>query len=359
MIPISVCIIAKNEEENIEKCLQCLSKHPFEIIVVDTGSTDRTKESAQKYADKLLDFPWCNDFSKARNFSITHASHNWVLIIDCDEFVEKLDFTAIQKLIEEYPYAIGQLYRDNICYDKDHKLIHSYDHVERLFDRRLYYYTGNIHEQVTSRDGSQLYGFEIPLTVTHTGYSGSDDDLAAKAQRNINLLLTDLQKNPDDPYLYYQLGESFMLKGDYESAYSYYDQGFYLDVDENLEYVQRMIISYGYCMLYTNRIEKALSLENVYDSFCTIADFLFLMGNIYLQARQNDKALMEFLKATSCQRHFDEGTNSYRAYHNIGCIYEAYGQYEEARKFYLKAGNFPMSQERLANLPITTQNDIT
>ena len=108
MIPISVCIIAKNEEENIEKCLQCLSKHPFEIIVVDTGSTDRTKESAQKYADKLLDFPWCNDFSKARNFSIAHASHDWVLIIDCDEFVEKLDFTAIQKLIEEYPYAIGQ-----------------------------------------------------------------------------------------------------------------------------------------------------------------------------------------------------------------------------------------------------------
>ena len=351
MLPISVCMIVKNEEKNIENCLQRLSRHPFEIVVVDTGSTDKTKELVKKYADKLLDFLWCDDFSKARNFSISQASNDWVLIIDCDEFVEELDFTAIQKLMAEYPYAIGQLYRDNICYDKDHKPIHSYDYVERLFDRRLYYYTGSIHEQVTSRDGSQLYGFEMPLTVKHTGYNGSKEELEAKAQRNIRLLLTELQKDPKDPYLYYQLGESYMLKSDYENAYSYFDQGFYLDVDENLEYVQRMIISYGYSLLYTNRIEKALSLQNVYESFCTIADFLFLMGNIYLKARQNDKALLEFLKATSCSRHFDEGTNSYRAYHNIGCIYEAYGQYDEARKFYIQAGNFPMSLERLANLP--------
>ena len=103
--------------------------------------------------------------------------------------------------------------------------------------------------------------------------------------------------------------------------------------------------------LYTNRIEKALSLENVYDSFNTIADYLFLMGTIYLRARLNDKALMEFLKATTCTRHFDEGTNSFRAFHNIGCIYEAYGQYDEARKYYQKAGDFELSKERLANLP--------
>ena len=76
-----------------------------------------------------------------------------------------------------------------------------------------------------------------------------------------------------------------------------------------------------------------------------------LMGTIYLRARLNDKALMEFLKATTCTRHFDEGTNSFRAFHNIGCIYEAYGQYDEARKYYQKAGDFELSKERLANLP--------
>lgn len=351
MIPVSVCMIAKNEEKNIEKCLQRLHKHPLEIIVVDTGSTDRTRQLAEKYADRVLDFPWCNDFAKARNFAISQAANDWVLMIDCDEFVEKFDFRETQRLMSEFPNAIGQLYRDNICYDKDKNILHSYDYVERLFNRNYYKYEGSIHEQVVSIDGSELLGFEMPLTVTHTGYSGSDDDLLLKAKRNISLLLTELQKTPKDPYLYYQLGESYMLICDYENAYSYFDQGFYLDVDENLEYVQRMLISYGYSLLYTNRIEKALSLENVYDSFNTIADYLFLMGTIYLRARLNDKALMEFLKATTCTRHFDEGTNSFRAFHNIGCIYEAYGQYDEARKYYQKAGDFELSKERLANLP--------
>lgn len=351
MIPVSVCIIAKNEEKNIEKCLRGISKHPFEIIVVDTGSADRTKEIASRYADKLLDFTWVNDFSAARNFSIEAASHDWILVIDCDEFIDKLNFHEMQKLMTLYPHAIGQLTRDNICYNKNHELMHSTDLVERLFNRRLYHYEGTIHEQVVRKDGTQAYGFTFPLYVTHTGYSGSEEEINSKAERNISMLKAALEQTPEDPYLFYQLGESYMLRNDYENAFHYFDRGFYLDVDETLEYVQRMMNSYGYSMLYTGRIEKALTLANVYDSFNNNADFLFMMGNIYLKARINDKALLEFLRATGMKRHFDEGTNSYRAFHNIGCIYEAYGQYDEARKYYKKAGDFPLSKERLKNLP--------
>ena len=145
MIPVSVCIIAKNDEKNIEKCLPRLHKHPLEIIVVDTGSTDRTRQLAEKYADQVLDFPWCDDFAKARNFAISQAANDWVLMIDCDEFVEKFDFRETQRLMTEFPNAIGQLYRDNICYDKDKNILHSYDYVERLFNRNYYKYEGSIH----------------------------------------------------------------------------------------------------------------------------------------------------------------------------------------------------------------------
>lgn len=351
MIPVSVCIIAKNEEKNIEKCLRAIHKHPFEIVVVDTGSTDRTKEIAARYADKLLDFTWVNDFSAARNFSIQEASHDWILVIDCDEFIDKLNFQEMQKLMAQYPHAIGQLTRDNLCYNKSHQIMHSTDLVERLFNRRLYHYEGAIHEQVVRIDQTPAYGFTFPLFITHTGYCGTEEEITAKADRNINMLKAELERTPDDPYLYYQLGESYMLRNDYENAYQYFDQGFYLDVDESLEYVQRMIISYGYSMMYTNRIEKALYLENVRDAFADIADFLFMLGNVYLKATINDKALAEFINATKLTKHFDEGTNSFRAYHNIGCIYEAYGHYDEARKYYEKAGDFQMSVERLKNLP--------
>ncbi len=351
MLPVSVCIIAKNEEKNIEKCLRAIHKHPFEIVVVDTGSTDRTKEIAARYADKLLDFTWVEDFSAARNFSIKEASNDWILVIDCDEFIEKLNFQEMQKLMQQYPYAIGQLTRDNICYDQNHNVLHSSDLVERLFNRKYYHYEGTIHEQVVRIDKTQAYGFTFPLLISHTGYYGTEEEILAKSERNIRMLKAALEKDPTDPYLFYQLGESYMLRNDYENAFQYFDQGFYLDVDETLEYVQRMIVSYGYSMIYTGRIEKALTLANVCDAFGNNADFFFMLGNVYLKARLNNQALEAFVNATKQKRHFDEGTNSYRAFHNIGCIYEAYKHYDEARKYYQKAGDFALSKKRLKNLP--------
>ena len=84
-VPISVCIIAKNEEKYIEECLRKLKPYGFEIVVADTGSTDATKELASRYADKVVDFTWINDFSAARNFCAKQASNNWILALDCDE----------------------------------------------------------------------------------------------------------------------------------------------------------------------------------------------------------------------------------------------------------------------------------
>ncbi len=65
---LSICIITKNEEQNIDRCLKALVPYGLETIVVDTGSTDRTKQIAARYTDRLYDFPWCDDFSAAKNF---------------------------------------------------------------------------------------------------------------------------------------------------------------------------------------------------------------------------------------------------------------------------------------------------
>ncbi len=84
---ISVCIIAKNEETNIERCLKSLESYKFEIIVVDTGSTDRTKEIALQFTDGVFDYEWTDDFSAARNYAIEQATNDYILMIDCDEYV--------------------------------------------------------------------------------------------------------------------------------------------------------------------------------------------------------------------------------------------------------------------------------
>ena len=113
-MPISVCIIAKNEEKYIEDCLKKLQPYGFEIVVTDTGSTDRTREIAEKYADKVLDFEWINDFSAARNFCASQASNNWVLALDCDEYMESVDLMIIRIQMQQKPKQFVVICMKNI-----------------------------------------------------------------------------------------------------------------------------------------------------------------------------------------------------------------------------------------------------
>ena len=78
---LSICIITKNEEENIERCLQSFQKYDFELVVVDTGSTDQTKNIAYKYTSHVYDFEWCDDFAAAKNYAVSKASEEYVMVI--------------------------------------------------------------------------------------------------------------------------------------------------------------------------------------------------------------------------------------------------------------------------------------
>lgn len=88
MATISVCMIVKDEEENLPTCLDCLKDIADEIIVVDTGSSDATKEIAAKYTDIIYDFEWVGDFSKARNFAFSKATMDYIYSADADEYID-------------------------------------------------------------------------------------------------------------------------------------------------------------------------------------------------------------------------------------------------------------------------------
>ncbi len=91
MIKISVCMIVKNEETRLKNCLDSLKDIADEIIIVDTGSTDNTKNVASKYTDKIFDFPWINDFSAARNFAFSKATGDYIYSADADEIIDALN----------------------------------------------------------------------------------------------------------------------------------------------------------------------------------------------------------------------------------------------------------------------------
>ena len=117
MITISLCMIVKNEEEVLERCLNSLKGLMDEIIIVDTGSTDSTKEIAARYTDKIYDFSWCDDFAAARNFSFSKATQEYIYAPDADEVLDdtnrrrfmmlKAALLGIEKLLNKYPYEVS------------------------------------------------------------------------------------------------------------------------------------------------------------------------------------------------------------------------------------------------------------
>lgn len=348
MTPVSVCIITKNEEKNLEKCLQQLQTTPYEIVVVDTGSTDHTRQIAEKYATKVTDFEWVNDFSAARNFSLAQASHDWVLVIDSDEFLEEIDLAAVDSFIRKSPRKIGRILIRNFTQEEGASL----DRVERFFSRKCYCYEGIVHEQVVPRQGIAYAIEPVPITVGHVGYAGTPEENEAKARRDRELLLKDLERNPDNPYTLFQMGQSYLFVWDYENAYKYFDRALAFDIDPQQEYVQFMIVSYGYCLLHTGREEQALSFQNIYQDFNQQADFVFLMGMIYSVNKQPLKALGEFLRATTISEYRAEGVNSYKAFYNAGTIYEEMGDKKMAAMLYESAGDYAPALERKKNLYI-------
>ena len=353
MTPISICIIAKNEEKNMEAFLSSIKQHmgsyPHEIVLVDTGSTDKTVEIAQKYTDKIFFFKWINDFAAARNFSLQCAENDWILVLDCDEYVDNLNPEGFEMLINQYPNGVGMLSRRNHYAMNGTDSVYT-DQVERFFDRRQYHYEAIIHEQVRRLDGEEFERVSIPLVVEHCGYNGSPEDMIKKAKRNNELLLKMLEENPDDPYLYFQIGQSYNSIHDDENACYYYGKGLEYELDPKFEYVQLMVIGYGYNLLHLGRLEEALQFQNIYEDFAFSADFVCLMGLIYLRNGLIVKAMQEFLKATTIEEAHVTGVNSFIPTYNMGCINEVLGDIDTAVKLYKKCGDFKPALDRLAEL---------
>lgn len=361
MLPISVCMIAKNEENYIGECLRRLSRYDWEIIVADTGSSDRTVEIARTFTPHIYHFDWINDFSAARNYSISKASHDYILVVDCDEYLEadEASDSIISHLTERItPQQIGMLNRlspsadssacSSVCRNEDVPVVR--EHIARFFNRKHTHYSGSIHEQLMPIDGTHLDFVPIPLTFYHAGYSTMAIK-KEKASRNIALLEAELHTQGNDPYILFQLGQSYFGMADYERALPYFEKALTLDVNEKEEYVQTMVESYGYCLLYLKQCARALELEGIYSVFAKRADFVFLMGLIYMNNAMFDSAIREFLKAVTISDHAVDGVNSYKAYYNVGVIYECAGKRDIAASYYKKCGEYAPAKERLAQQP--------
>ena len=341
---ISICMIVKDEAEILEKSLISLNKLGYEIIIVDTGSKDNTKEIAFKFTRKVYDFKWVNDFSKARNFSISKASNEYILVVDADEVIVDIDKNELEKSLSMS--EVGRLLRIN-KYSRHGEVFKYSERVNRLFCKNQFEYEGSIHEQVVLKNKQEFSTYNIPITMEYFGYEENEIKRKGKTKRNIELLEAELKSKGNDPYILYQLGKSHYMDNNYKMAGKYFNSALDYDLDTKLEYVEDMIESLGYALINEKKYEESMKILGVYAEFDHSADFVFLVGLIYMNNGLFDEAIKEFKKASDFKESKMEGVNDYLANYNIGIILECLGNEKEAIKYYKSCGKYKMALERI------------
>lgn len=325
MIPISVCIIAKNEEEYIGECLKRLKEQGFELIVVDTGSNDNTKYIASQYTENLYNFVWCKDFSKARNYAASKASNDWILCVDCDEHLQDIDLDALLKKIEENPDGCGMVNIISPSPKSADGLVMETE-VMRFYNRKKYRFKGAVHEQIVDENGRIASPYSVPVSFYHYGYSFEGEKRDAKQHRNIELLKKELKKRPDDPYLYFQLGRSYRVLEEYKEAEKYIEKALTLDFDYTLDYGKLLVVDYAQTMIDLGEYEKAMRIELLENLLGDYADYVFKLGQVYYLNKKPVKALQQFIKVMGMEEGLLKGTTNYLAYYMMMRIYHDMGE---------------------------------
>lgn len=219
-IRISACLIAKNEEKNLPKCLDSLKGIVDEIVVVDTGSTDKTIEIAESYGAIIGHFPWINDFSAARNHALTLATGEWALWIDADEQLDPSCLEAFHKAIIRS--HIGGYSIEIVNYLDDSGTTTEFVHNPTRLFRRIegVHFTEPIHEQITP----SLMALGLPWTtlpdcrIHHDGYRQAAIEERNKVERTLGILEGVIAKNPNDPFQLFNLANTYFVAGDFPKA---------------------------------------------------------------------------------------------------------------------------------------------
>lgn len=325
---ISVCIIAKNEEKNIERCLQKLKPYGFEIIVTDTGSTDKTYEIAAKYADQVLTYVWTDNFSAARNYCAAHATNDFILALDCDEHLEKIDILKIASLCKQYSNLTGAIQLKNLIIREDGTKGYSKDIVPRFYDRKKFHFENAIHEQLVPNKKNRQKenpSYLLPIDVIHFGYALPAEDMRKKQERNLKLLYHQLEVDGESPYLCFQIGQSELVLNNCNNAIAFYERGLEYNESCSLTYVQYMIEGLAKAYVMAGRQQDALCLMQKYEEECEYAKYVFYYANVLMDNGEYLKALMKYVKATMMEDTDTLGEELIYCYKHIVELYHRFG----------------------------------
>ncbi|MCP5002399.1 MAG: tetratricopeptide repeat protein [Planctomycetes bacterium] len=285
---ISLCMIVKDEERNLTRCLGSIASLVDEMIIVDTGSRDRTVEIAKEYGAKVYHHPWENNFSKARNHSLSYATSEWILIMDADEELNKPGISRLRELVEDTRHSAISLVVKNRSKNSHNE---SYTNSIRLFRNfQGTHYDGIVHN-VLVFGGECL---ESSTSITHYGYNLSEEEMEKKYLRTSELLIKQVSTDPCNPVPHRYLGILYLENSNHLQAIK--ESALALEFAKSKNYNMRdFLISYyviSAASYESGKLEdaescakKLIGLDNGYlDGFC-------ILSFVYNKLKQYDNFL--------------------------------------------------------------------
>ncbi|WP_458411859.1 glycosyltransferase [Schinkia sp. CFF1] len=300
---LSICMMVKNEEENLKNYLPSLTplldSNMVELIIVDTGSTDKSKEIAFEYTKRVFDKQWNNDFSSMRNYTISKATGEWIFIIDADEqLVGGKELLDVLKSPQSKKYNTIQIGVRNFTYKESN--LYSSMVSPRLFrNDNEFKYIGLVHNQPQ---------FKTPIInitdvyLNHYGYVRDDKQLMErKFSRTSQLLERELENNPNNVYYRFQLAQSYGLHGEKEKAFEQIEIAYSLLKNKNEKAAKLYVFGVYANLAYT--LEKNEKVIEICKEGLEINDEYIDLH--YYFANSKDKLGMEQEAISSFLKYFD------------------------------------------------------
>jgi tetratricopeptide (TPR) repeat protein len=348
---ISLCMIVKNEEDVILRCLESVKDAVDEMIVVDTGSTDRTVELAASAGAQVYPREWRSDFAAARNESIELATGRWILVLDADETLEENHGAQLRELVSAMPDIDGFFVQIVNYIGTEAKRIGSSTSSSMRLFRNMpgYRYEGRIHEQIVqpiinANPAARLHYSSLQLN--HGGYLPEVVQKKNKVQRNMELLEQELAHTDNESFHRYNLGIEYMRAGKHTLALEEFRRSKTVADWRVTSFGHVVVLREANCLQALGQWEEAAQLcQSAAEDLHDYPDLFLTLGRIYYHLHQWETAAEAFHKALNIgvsppKYTSTAGAGTYNASFYLGKTREQLQDYEGAITCYANAMKF-------------------
>ncbi len=339
---LSLCMIVRDSARTLAACLESVRPWVDEMVIVDTGSVDDTPRLVESFGGRLFHFPWCDDFSAARNESLRHARGEWLFWMDSDDTIPRECGRQLRGLIERAVPAnllgyVIQVYCPGGGEDGDAESdMTAVDHVKLFRNRPDLRFDGRIHEQILP--SIRRAGGEVAWTELYVVHSGSDQSRAAqegKLRRDLRLLELELMERPEHPFTLFNLGMTHVHAGRFAEAADYLRRGIARSAAEE-SHLRKAFALLVYAEMRLGRHEAAIeACRRGQAMFPRDAELRFREGVLLHELGQLEEAKRCYLDVLETQeeRYFasvDRGLAGIKARRNLAVIAAEVGDLPEA-----------------------------